>query len=216
MQNELFVTLSLTAAAVGSLHSIAPDHWVPFAALARARNWSAVRTARVTLFCGFGHVTVSVLLGVLALLIGREVIDGFGQRLESLATLILIAFGVAYAIWGIRHAVGVRLHGHAHSHYDHVHGESKTTEWTLFLIFCADPCVAVIPIMLAAASLDVWRIVALVVIYEVATIGAMIVLVLPARVGVNLVKGEWLERYGHATAGLTIALVGYAMVVLGI
>ncbi|MDX1584108.1 MAG: hypothetical protein R3338_10965 [Thermoanaerobaculia bacterium] len=216
MENELFVTLALTGATVGALHSIAPDHWVPFAALARARKWSGVRTASVTLMCGFGHVTVSVLLGIIGLFVGASVLEAFGNRLGSIATISLVVFGVLYAIWGIRRAVGIRLHGHAHSHYDHVHDETKTTEWTLFLIFCADPCVAVIPIMFAAASLPVTQIVGIVLVYEIATIGAMIALVLPARSGIQLIRGEWFERYGHAAAGVLIAFVGVAMIVFGI
>jgi nickel/cobalt exporter len=63
MGNKLFTVLALAAVTVGSLHSLAPDHWVPFAALARAERWSTGRTAWVTLLCGLGHVTVSVLLG---------------------------------------------------------------------------------------------------------------------------------------------------------
>ena len=63
MNDGLFGALALTAATVGSLHSVAPDHWVPFAAVARARGWSAARTTRVTLLCGFGHVTVSAAHG---------------------------------------------------------------------------------------------------------------------------------------------------------
>lgn len=216
MEQELFVTLAVTAATVGALHSAAPDHWLPFAALARARRWSSVRTARVTITCGFGHVTVSVLLGILGLFIGAQVMELFGARLASVATLILIAFGVIYAVWGIRRAVGVHLHGHSHSHYDHVHEESKTTEWTLFLIFCADPCVAVTPIMLAAAPLGLWKIAGIVIVYELATIGAMVLLVLPARAGIQLVGGAWIDRYGHVAAGVFIAAVGFAMIVLGL
>jgi len=33
MTHPLFVSLALGAMTVGSLHSVAPDHWVPFAAL---------------------------------------------------------------------------------------------------------------------------------------------------------------------------------------
>lgn len=216
MGSELFVTLALTGATVGAIHSLAPDHWVPFAALSRARRWSGARTARVTLFCGFGHVTASVLLGIIGLSVGASVLETFGNRLESIATISLVAFGAVYAIWGIRRAVGVRLHGHAHSHYDHVHDESKTTEWTLFVIFCADPCVAVIPIMFAAASLSVAEIIGIVVIYEIATIGTMLSLVLPARSGIHWIRGEWFERYGHAAAGAVIAFVGVAMILLGL
>ena len=65
-----FWALALAAASVGALHSLAPDHWVPFAALARARRWSAGKTARITLACGLGHVTVSAALGTLAVVLG--------------------------------------------------------------------------------------------------------------------------------------------------
>jgi nickel/cobalt exporter len=215
MSESVFWTLAATAATVGALHSIAPDHWVPFAAVARARGWSAARTARVTLLCGFGHVTASVALGLLALVLGREVLEALGARLESLAGLLLIAFGLLYGIWGLRHAVGERLHGHSHFHYDHVHDPSRVTVLGLFLLFAADPCVAVVPIMLAAAPLGTAKLTTLVVLYEIATLGAMVALVLPARVGVNVLRAKWLDRYSDAVAGATIAAVGVLVLALG-
>jgi len=45
--DALFWALAGTAAVVGALHSVAPDHWVPFMAVERARGWSAARTAGV-------------------------------------------------------------------------------------------------------------------------------------------------------------------------
>src|SRR5205814_914013 len=83
LMNVSFWALALAAASVGALHSVAPDHWVPFAALARARRWSAGRTARITLACGFGHVTVSAALGVLALVLGLGALRVLGERLEA-------------------------------------------------------------------------------------------------------------------------------------
>jgi hypothetical protein len=209
------VTLALAAATVGALHSMAPDHWVPFAAVARARGWSAGRTARVTFLCGFGHVTVSVLLGLLALLAGREVLEAFGRRLEAVAGLLLVAFGAGYALWGLRRATGARLHGHEHVHYDHVHHASRVTALTLFLLFSADPCVAVIPILLAAAPLGLARAAAVVGVYEAATIGAMLALVLPARAGASVLRARGLDRWGDALAGGLIAGAGMAAMALG-
>jgi len=139
MKEGLFATLALAAVTVGSLHTLAPDHWVPFAALSRARGWSAGRTARITFACGFGHVTVSALLGLLGLAFGLTMIRTFGERMEAFAGLLLIGFGLVYGIWGLRKAAGRKLHGHAHAHYDHVHDASRTTAWTLFLLFSADP-----------------------------------------------------------------------------
>lgn len=215
MTTSLFPTLVLAAMTVGSLHSIAPDHWVPFAAIARAQGWSAARTARVTLLCGFGHVTVSVLLGVLGLVFGRQLLLGVGERMEAVAGVLLVAFGLAYAAWGLRAAAGRHVHGHAHVHYDHVHQPARMTVRGLFLLFAADPCVAVVPLLFAAAPLGTLQTIALVVLYELATMATMVALVLPARAGAHLIGGAWFSRYGDAAAGGLIVLTGVVVGVLG-
>ncbi len=215
MGDGLFGALAVAAATLGSLHSLAPDHWVPFAAVARARGWSAARTARVTLLCGFGHVTTSVALGLLGLILGFRVLEAFGRRLESVAGILLLVFGLLYGAWGLRRAAGRRLHGHPHSHYDHVHDPSRITVFSLFLLFSADPCVAVVPLMMAAAPGGPVRLGAIVVLYELATLAAMVALVLPARAGVSVIRAGWLDRYGDAVAGGLIAAVGLLVGGLG-
>jgi hypothetical protein len=215
MMSGLFPTLVAAAMTVGSLHSLAPDHWVPFAALARAQGWPAGRTARVTFLCGFGHVTVSVLLGLLGLLFGREMFYSFGHHMESIAGALLVVFGLVYGLWGLRGTAGRHIHGHAHAHYDHVHDPGAMTVRGLFLLFCADPCVAVVPLLFAAAPLGALQTTVLVGLYELATIVTMVGLVLPARAGAHLVRGAWVVRYGDATAGGLIALTGVVVGVLG-
>jgi nickel/cobalt exporter len=212
----LFLGLAGAAISIGSLHTAAPDHWVPFAALSRARGWTARKTAGVTLLCGFGHVTVSALLGLLGLFFGVTLLESVGERLSAFAPLFLIAFGIVYALWGLKRAVAPRLHGHAHAHYDHIHDESRTSVWTLFLLFSADPCVAVVPLMFAAAPLGAGKTVAIVLLYEVATLGTMLLLVLPARAGARLLKAPSLQRYGDAVAGSVIAGIGLAVTLFGI
>ena len=215
MSLALFGALALAAVTVGRLHTLAPDHWVPFAALARSRGWTAGRTLRVTLLCGFGHVTASALLGLAGLLFGLRMVEALGRRMEAVAGLLLIGFGLAYAAWGLRRAAGRKLHGHAHSHYDHVHDESRTTAWTLFLLFSADPCVAVIPLLFAAAPLGAVPTTGIVLLYEVATLGTMAALVLPARSGARHLRAPWLDRYGDVAAGAVIASVGIVVSGLG-
>jgi hypothetical protein len=212
----LFLTLAGAAASVGALHTLAPDHWVPFAALARAQQWSAAKTARVTFLCGFGHVTVSALLGLLGLAFGRAVFESAGQKMEAVAGILLVGFGLAYGVWGLRRAAGRRVHGHPHAHYDHVHDASKTTAWSLFFLFSADPCVAVIPLLFAAAPLGTAPTVGLVLLYEAATIGTMIALVLPARAGFARLRFPWLDHWGDAVAGGLIAATGVVVMALGI
>jgi nickel/cobalt transporter (NicO) family protein len=204
------VALALVVAAVsiGSIHSLAPDHWVPFAALARGQRWSAGRTAAITALCGLGHVTSSVALGLLGVFFGRELFEAFGARLESIAGLLLIGCGIAYALWSVRRTrIG---HGHMHAH---VHG--PVTAWTLFLLFSADPCVAVIPLMVASAPLGWASTLAVVAAYELATIGSMVVLVLPTRAAIGTVRGAWVDRWGDAVAGGVIVFVGVVVMRLG-
>jgi len=241
------LTLALIAAAVslGSIHTLAPDHWVPFAALARSERWSSRRTALITAACGLGHVTASVALGLLGLLFGRELLQRFGQRMESVSGLLLIGFGLAYGAWGLHRSLRARAHEHAHAHghvHAHVHAvasrqssvashESSApshqspasrhlhrplTAWTLFLLFSSYPCVAVIPLLLAAAPLGWQSIVAVVLAYETATIGTMVALVLPARAAAGVVRGAWVDRWGDALAGGVVTLVGIVVVSLGI
>lgn len=216
MNFGLFGALAAAAVTVGSLHTLAPDHWVPFAALARARGWPARRTVRVTLLCGFGHVTVSALFGLVGLFLGIEMIRAFGQRMEAVAGILLVGFGLAYGVWGLRRATGRKLHGHVHSRYDHVHDPSRASIRALFLLFSADPCVAVIPLLFGAAPLGAGKTLAIVLLYEIATLATMVALVLPAAAGARILRFSWLDHYGDAAAGGVIAAVGMAVTVFGL
>lgn len=218
--------LIFTAATVGAIHSLAPDHWVPFAALARARNWSALRTARLAVVCALGHVTASAILGVLALLIGREAVEAFGSTLASTAPLMLIAFGLVYMLWALWRATrrellhqADHLEGTAHAHrhvHGHHHHKRGATEWGLFLLFCADPCVALIPMIVAASARGWGSVGAVIVVYELATITAIVVLVQTAHAGASRLRFAWFDRFGDVVAGGMILVVGTLVTILGI
>lgn len=225
MMNHWLIALMITAGSVGALHSLAPDHWLPFAALARTRNWTPLRTARLALLCGFGHVTVSALFGVLAVWLGRETVETYGATMQSMAPMLLIGFGVAYMTWGlwrisrrrllhqVEHLDGVP-HDHGHGH--HHHHRPGMTEWGLFLLFCADPCIALIP-MIVAASAGGWSaVLAVIVVYELATILAINILVYTAHAGARQVRFAWVDRYGDVLAGAMILAVGAFVIVIGI
>lgn len=242
----LTVALVAAATSIGAVHTLAPDHWVPFAALARAERWSAWRTTVVTAACGLGHVTASVALGLLGLVFGLELLQTVGHRLDSVSGLLLIGFGVAYGLWGLNRAVSAHAHSHAHAH-GHVHahmgigdrglgiGCDKSdlghpdprspipdpahrplTAWSLFLLFSADPCVAVIPLLFASAPLGWMSTVAVIVAYELATIGTMVLLVLPARAVATAAHSRWADKWGDALAGGVVATIGVAVILFGI
>jgi len=50
--SEQLVILALTAASLGFVHALlGPDHYLPFAFMARAGGWSRTKTLAVTLAC---------------------------------------------------------------------------------------------------------------------------------------------------------------------
>jgi hypothetical protein len=201
--NELSWTMPLAAATVGALHTLAPDHWMPFAALARARGWSTARALRTTILCGIGHVTVSALLGIAALSAGLGVAKLIGGRLASLAPALLMLFGTVYMLWGLR--------PHRHRHEKH-----GPTEWSLFALFSSDPCVALIPLIIASAGGGWKAVTATILAYEIGTIASMSILVMTAHAGARAIRGHFFDHYGDALAGALILIVGTAVLVLGI
>ena len=226
MTDQYTLALMLTAGTVGALHSLAPDHWLPFAALARARGWTPGRTARLAFFCAVGHVTVSALFGILAVILGREAVEAFGTTVATAAPLLLIGFGVAYLTWALwrisrrkllheaDHLTG-SAHDHGHGHHHH-HPGRGATEWSLFALFCADPCVALIPMIIAASAKGWGPVGAVIVVYEMATIAAIVILVRLAHAGARQLQFGWVDRYGDAVAGALIISLGTLVTVLGI
>ena len=71
-----------------------------------------------------------------------------------------------------------------------------------------------IPILFAAAPLTSSETLTIVLAYEVATIGAMVVLVALAHSGARLFEGKWIERYGDTAAGALIVATGVLVAIL--
>lgn len=225
------ITLCITAATVGFVHTVAgPDHYVPFVAMSRAGRWSLSWTMLITSLCGLGHVLSSVLLGLIGIAAGRAVDELV--HIESwrgeLAAWLLLAFGIVYAIWGLRRAWRNIPHAHAHAHPDgtvhshahahdgaHVHahtaetGRASMTPWIIFTIFVFGPCEPLIPLLMyPAATSGAASMLAVASVFGVVTIGTMLTIVAALCSGLGAIRLGALERYSHAAAGATIALCG--------
>jgi nickel/cobalt exporter len=232
------LTLCATAFTVGAVHTIlGPDHYVPFAAMARAGEWSLPRTIAVTGACGLGHVAGSVAIGLVGLGLGIAL-----MRLEDLeafrgdtAGWLLIGFGLAYFVWGLVRAYRSRSggggHAHMHAHADgtvhahehdhhgahlHVHPAAATgsstavwAPWILFLLFAFGPCEPLIPLLMyPAAKASPLAVAGVVAAFTAATVGTMLIAVLALRSGASMVRLPRLDRFAHALAGLAILACG--------
>lgn len=220
----------LTAASLGFIHTVlGPDHYVPFVALAKARSWSKARTALITFLCGLGHVLSSVLIGFAGIALGTAV-----SRLEWLEGLrgdaagwLLLSFGLAYMVWGIKkawkgeghshlHSHGGEPHAHGHAHeaaHTHPHAEKPSvTPWALFIIFVFGPCEPLIPVLMyPALSTGLGLAAAAAAVFSAVTIATMLSVVFLLLWGVKFFPAERLERYSHALAGFAVFACGAAV-----
>lgn len=115
--------LLVGAAAVGFVHALLPDHWVPLAVVARTQRWSLYRLGRVSALAAGAHVLASIILGGFIALIGLQ----FQRQVETqqghIVGVVLILTGAALLAW---HLTG---HGHAHEHDDsHRHKHQPSQE----------------------------------------------------------------------------------------
>ncbi len=234
MSPELAV-LTGAAASIGIVHALlGPDHYLPFVVMAKARSWSLSRTAVITALCGVGHVLSSVAIGLIGIALGSALasLEAVETIRGEIAAWGLIAFGLLYAIWGLRKAYRNRPHRHWHAHADlahvhehthqeehlHLHERKKSlTPWVLFIIFAFGPCESLIPLLMYPAaqhsfSGTIW----VAGVFAIATIGTMLGAVLSLTLGLKKVSLGPLERYSHALAGVAIAISGLAIKFLGL
>lgn len=237
MSTELNLLVG-SAFVIGFAHTIlGPDHYLPFVMMSWSRKWSSSKTALITGLCGLGHVASSVVLGLLGAYIGVKVgkLEFIEAHRGNLAAWVLIGFGLAYMVWGLRRAYRNKPHSHKHLHADlgphshqhshhqehvHVHDDkskASITPWALFVIFVLGPCEPLIPmLMYPAAKESTFGMIMVAGVFSVATISTMLAAVMFARAGVSFIKLPKLEKYSHAIAGGTICLCGLAIKFLGL
>ncbi len=215
MQDASFITLIISTASIAFLHALAPDHWLPFIMIGRAQKWSIKKLIFVTFIAGIGHVGSSILLGLIGLFIGMELskLEGFESLRGEVGLWLLIGFGIAYALWGLKHA----KHPHKHEIVDEeILNKKVVTVWTLFAIFVLGPCEPLIPLFFISLKFQIAGIIAVIVVFSVMTWIMMIAQAVIGYLGIQLVKLEKLEKYSHTIAGVVIALTGVFILVSGI
>lgn len=225
-----FYMLVWPAITIALLHTLAgPDHYLPFIALSRSRNWSLKKTALWTVICGCGHVLSSVVIALLASLIGWSLgrIEFLEATRGGVAGWCLLIFGILYTAWGMMKVFKNRRHRHFDVAvdgsvyiYEHRDGEMvmpaerhRVTPWVMFIIFLLGPCEPMIPLLYLPAVQDSWMVmVLLVVVYLFFTLMVMLAMVILGYHGIGLLAGAKLEKYMHVLGGITIFICGAGMV----
>jgi len=237
INHEIWI-LTGTAVVLGCFHTlVGPDHYLPFIAMAKARQWPLRKTLTIAFFSGLGHVLSSVALGFAGLALGIAVskLEAAESWRGNAAAWLFIGFGFAYFIWGLHRAIKNRPHLHSHAHaggeihehlhqhecaHVHVHDRNKRaniTPWILFTVFVFGPCEPLIPlIMYPAAKHSLSGVILVAAAFALATIATMLGIITVSTWGLKFVSLGPLERYAHAMAGAMILLSGLAVQFLGL
>ena len=228
--------LLVSSAFLGFIHTLlGPDHYLPFIVLSKARRWSMPKTLWITFISGVGHVGGSVVLGVLGIVLGVSLssLEAIESLRGNLVGWIIIAFGIVYTLYGIKKYLNnggrftffhflipkkIRKLQHI-THYDSINNKednTKLTPWVLFLIFVFGPCEVLIPMLIfPAAQFNVFGIVAVSLVFGIATISTMLLSVYLGYKGATLIKFKNDKKFFHIIAGVVIVFSGIGMQFMG-
>ena len=204
--------LITTAALLGVTHTLlGPDHYIPFVALGKARSWSLKRTLLITILSGFGHVLSSVIIGLLLVFLGKEFLNF--EMIEKfrgpLAAWLLFGFGVAYTLYGLRHAWLRRSNTEDRS--------GNSTSWLIFIIFALGPCEPLIPLLMTpAAAISTTMLLTVSTVFLFATVGTMCTVVTLGCKSIEYLPKLRIGHLAHAFAGGAITSCAAGMLFLGL
>lgn len=234
LMSDAFLVLLTTALTLGFVHTaVGVDHVVPFVALAQARHWTLPQTLAMTGVCGLGHVLSSVLIAAIGLGLGvaTSKLEWIEATRGSWAATLLIAFGLGYAAFAFWRSWRRRLggaHGAGHDHHleaaglmSELGGDHKRLMPALFIIFVLGPCEALLPLLTASGlTLSLGQSLMVGAVFCGATLLTMLGLVAVGHWGMAAAgwsrKPGFLHTHAHALAGLSMALSGVAIQLLGI
>lgn len=208
--------LWLTALTTAIVHTVAgPDHYLPFIAIAKARDYSLKKTLAWTFVCGLGHIGSALLIALAFIYFSHWLSASRFTWLEDnrsdLAAYTMIGLGAAYLLWALRHRL-LHKNGMAHNHFPKDAQNKNITVWVLFIIFVLGPCEALLPILTASSVIGSAAVISSTIVFSVATIATMMIAVSSGLLGLKILPLSGFEKYAHEIAGTTIMACGAAII----
>ncbi|MCF6157379.1 MAG: hypothetical protein E3K32_02130 [wastewater metagenome] len=205
MQNTI---ISLMAATffIALTHAIMPTHWMPFALVGREQKWGLTKTVFVTAGAGLGHSLITSVIGSVIALLGFSITEHIETYAEPLSGSVLIVIGIVFIIVGrLKH----KRHNHNHSELP-----DKAIIISLFLMLSCSPCVALLPIFLAASTFSWTTLLLLAIILSVTTISGMLGLTILTYKGIKKINICKIEPYEKEIVGGILTTIGIVFLVV--
>jgi threonine/homoserine/homoserine lactone efflux protein len=159
-------------------------------------------------------VGISIVFSIIGILLGFSLskLKSIEGHRGEIVLWLLIGFGIAYMIWGIKKAREDK-----NRTIDEEKLKAKTVAvWTMFAIIILGPCEPLVPLVFLGYNFGWPGVIIVSIAFSIVTIIMMLTQSLLALMGIQLVKNDIAERYSHAFAGLVIALTGVFVMVVGI
>jgi nickel/cobalt transporter (NicO) family protein len=185
------------------VHALIPNHWLPLVAVAKAEGWKQKEVTSVTLLAALAHVTGTVILGVVLGLIGKELVEEYGNAVYMASSVLLIAFGLIYYTVNLPH--------HHHSEQQDVAAYKRSKrKWILIFIVMMflSPCLEVESLFLSAGAYGMSLVALLSVVYAIVSISGILLLVNLGYRGAKLLPAAFIEHNEKRISGIVLILVG--------
>lgn len=220
--------LLFLSASAAFLHTLIPDHELPLAMIGRANRWGIKKMSLFTLVAGVLHISISMGIGVIALVATTALAGTISNLAHLLSGAILIGFGAVYAF------LGWKKKGHGHTHGSkyaaHPHGRAPpgsgieidaqgkpVFHWTTWFAAIGGmaPCVTLIPVLFTA----VWyppesnAVLLTMLVFAVSTILTMLFTAnLALKAITYITRMQKIEKWIEVIAGVVILAVGVYMI----
>lgn len=185
------------------VHALIPNHWLPLVAVARAEQWKPKEVTTVTLLAALAHVVGTVALGFVLGMIGKELVEEYGENIAMASSVLLIVFGLIYYTVNLPH--------HHHSGQEDVAQYKRSkSRWILIFIVMMflSPCLEVESLFLSAGVYGMGLVSLLGLIYAIVSISGILLLVTLGHRGVNLLPAHFIEHNEKRISGIVLILVG--------
>lgn len=200
--------LFLSVIAISILHAILPNHWLPVVAISRQLNWTARKTAMVTMLAALAHSLSTVILGI-GIAIGGMKLDQVLPYFRYVAAGILILIGI-YFIW-------------KHQHHKHFHMKdvavttNRTMSYVLGSILLAmflSPCLEVGALFLVAGAEGMSTTLAMAAIYTMTSAIGMTLFAWLAIQGLKKMDWHKVEHNSGLISGTILVMTGLLFLIL--
>ncbi len=210
------IALITTAFAAAFIHTVIPDHWLPFVIVGKHQKWGFKKTVSLAGFSACIHVFFSLGLGAFAFFVGRGIVDTLetvGHSVSTFVSVFLIVFGMGYFFWDWKW-------GHHHHHHhgkegfeddDHLRWtplQKEVTGITIAVVLGVTPCVILVPLLVASVDMSMMTTLMVAMAFSVSTVVTMIAMTALGCKGIERFHFTIMEKYGGLITSAILVFIG--------